>query len=152
MRKSSLAVFLTGLLFSAAGAAADGTQAGASAVDARWLAAMKANDLAAILACYSPDAVMWLPGAPEARGAKAIREAYSGLLSANTVQDASLANSQYQTSRDLSAGWGDFVVTLQPKAGGPPTFLEGRFTAVAKRLDGRWVYVADHASSGPSAP
>ena len=95
---------------------------------------------------------MWLPGAPEARGEKAIRESYQGLLSANTVKDASLSNTHYVVARDLASGWGDFTLTLEPKGGGAPTVMRGRFTAVAQRRSGRWVYVADHASSGPEKP
>lgn len=30
--------------------------------------------------------------------------------------------------------------------------LSGRFTVIAKRDEGKWVYVVDHASSPPSAP
>ncbi|MGE5277440.1 MAG: YybH family protein [Acidobacteriota bacterium] len=140
------------LLLGAAAAGAPGAETGAAAVDARWSAAMKANDLNAVMACYAPDAVMWLPGAPEARGEKAIREAYQGMLSANTVKDVSLSNTHYVVARDLASGWGDFALTLEPKSGGAPTVMRGRFTAVAQRRSGRWVYVADHASSGPEKP
>ncbi len=140
------------LVLGAASAGALGAEAGAAAVDARWSAAMKANDLDAVVACYAPDAVMWLPEAPEARGEKAIRESYQGMLSANTVKDASLSNTHYVVSRDVASGWGDFAVTLEPKSGGAPTVLRGRFTVVAQRRGGRWVYVADHASSGPAKP
>jgi ketosteroid isomerase-like protein len=95
---------------------------------------------------------MWLPGAPEARGEKAIREAYQGMLSANTVKDVSLSNTHYVVSRNLASGWGDYVLTGELKSGGAPTVMRGRFTAVAQRRGGRWVYVADHASSGPEKP
>ncbi|MGH9369269.1 MAG: YybH family protein [Thermoanaerobaculia bacterium] len=153
MRKPRMGVaFLACLLAGGLAASALGADHGAAEVDQRWSAAMKANDTEAVMACYAPDAVMWLPDAPEARGEKAIREAYQGLLSANTVQAVAFTNTHYETSRGLSTGWGDFAVTLQPKSGGEPTVLRGRFTAVAQRRGGRWVYVADHASSGPSKP
>ena len=71
--------------------AADG---GAKGVDAAWMKAMKANDLDAVMACYASDAVLWLPGAPEARGANAIRAAYQGFFAANTVQDAALTDTR----------------------------------------------------------
>jgi hypothetical protein len=44
------------------------------------------------VACYAPDAVMWLPDAPEAPGTKAIRDVYTGLLNTFSVTDASLPN------------------------------------------------------------
>ena len=124
-------------------------QEGVKAVDALWEKAIKANDLEAIVACYAPDAVLWLPGAPEARGTKAIRDVYAGLLSAFTVADATLANASYETSGNFSAAWGNFTLTLQPKDGGSPVMTKGRFTAVAKKMGGKWLYVADQASDDP---
>jgi ketosteroid isomerase-like protein len=155
MKRSSRVGALLGMLLAGAVAAAAADSAvpvAAAEVDARWSAAMKANDLDAVVACYAPDAVMWLPDAAEARGEKAIREAYQGMLSANTVKDVILSGTHYETERGLSAGWGDFVLTLQPKSGGAPVVLKGRFTEVAQRQGGRWVYIADHASSTPAKP
>jgi uncharacterized protein (TIGR02246 family) len=151
MRSSPVGiVLLLGLIGGVVGTAPTlAAEAGVAEVDARWIAAMKANDVNAIVACYATDAVMWLPDAPEARGEKAIREAYQGWLSASTVTEVTLTNAVYQTAGDLSCGWGDFAVTLQPKSGGAPTVLKGRFTGIAQRRGGRWVYIADHASSGP---
>ncbi len=125
-------------------------QDGVKSVDAAWLKGMKANDLEAIVACYAPDAMMWLPGFPEARGARAIRDAYAGLLSSFTVADVTIVNPAYQTSGDLSAGWGNFTLTLHPKAGGAPAVSKGRFTVVAMKIGGKWLYVADHASDDPA--
>jgi ketosteroid isomerase-like protein len=129
--------------------AADG---GAKDVDAAWLKAMRANDLDGVVACYAPDAVMWFPDAPEARGTKAIRDIYMGYFSTYTVSDVTLPNSVYQTSGDLSTGWGNFTMTLQPKKGGDPVVMKGRFIDVAKRSGGKWLYVADHASATPVPP
>ncbi len=132
--------------------AAMAQDAGHKAVDAAWLKAIQANDLDGLVACYAPDAVMWLPDAPEARGTKAIRDAYDGLLKTYTVKGASLSNTVYQTSGDLSTGWGNFVLDLQPKNGGAPVSMKGRFTAVSKKIGGKWLYVADHASDDPPPP
>ena len=30
--------------------------------------------------------------------------------------------------------------------------MKGRFTVIAKRREGQWVYVVDHASSAPEKP
>jgi len=136
-----------GLVLSAAAARA---QEGAKSVDAAWLKAIKANDVGALVACYAPDAVMWLPDTPEARGLKAIRDAYTGLLAANTVVDATIANAIYQTSGDLSTAWGNFTLTLKPKKGGDPVTMKGRFTAVSMKTGGKWGYVADLASADPA--
>lgn len=139
-------LFLFLFAFALSGLAAD---IGAKSVDAAWMKAMKANDLEAVLACYAPDAVVWLPGSPEASGEKAIRAAYQGLFDANTVQDATVTDTHYKTSGSLSAGWGRFTLTLAPKSGGAPVSMKGRFTETAERRRGRWVYLADHASAEP---
>jgi uncharacterized protein (TIGR02246 family) len=132
--------------------AAAAEESGTKAVDAAWMKAMKANDIDAVLACYAPDAVMWFPEAPEARGSAAIRNIYAGYFAAYTVSDVTLPNTAYQTSGDLSAGWGDYVMTLMPKKGGDSVVLKGRFTGVSKKIGGKWVYVSDHASPTPPPP
>lgn len=144
------AVFaLLPLLASFACAAAE---TGAQAVDNAWVKAMKANDLEAVLKTYAPDATAWLPGVQESRGQKAIRSAYEGLLSANTVKDVVMSDTHYKSLGDVSVGWGRFVLTLAPKAGGDPVVLAGQFTEVAQRIGGRWVYIVDHASTVPPPP
>jgi ketosteroid isomerase-like protein len=45
-------------------------------------------------------------------------------------------------------------MTVEPKAGGAAQTMEGRFTSVAVRKGGKWMYVVDHASAPmpPPAP
>ena len=125
-------------------------ETGAQAVDSLWIKAMKANDLEAVLKTYAPDAVVWLPQVKEARGEKEIRSAYEGLLSANTVKDVVLSETGYRTIGKVSVGWGRFSLTLAPKSGGTPVVMTGRYTDIAERRGGRWVYVVDHASAESS--
>ena len=132
--------------------AAAAAPVGAQAVDEAWRKAITANNLDAVVAVYAEDAVMWLPDAPEAKGREAIRKAYAALLAANTVTGATFANTHYQTSGDLSVGWGDFTLTMSPKSGGDPVTLSGRFSVIAKNERGTWVYVVDHASAHPAPP
>lgn len=122
---------------------------GAKSVDAAWMKAMKANDLDGVMACYAADAELWFPGAPEASGAKAIRALYQGFFAANTVQSVATTDTHYRTSGSLSAGWGEYTLTIVPKAGGSPITMHGRFTEVAALHDGHWAYIADHASADP---
>jgi ketosteroid isomerase-like protein len=130
--------------------AARGAEGGAAALDAQWVKAMKANNLEGVLACYGADAVLWLPDMAEARGAKAIRDTYAGFLAANTVKDVALINTHYDGAGPISTGWGNFTMTIQPKSGGAPVTMKGRFIDVARQVGGKWVYVADHASGEPA--
>ena len=127
-----------------------GARADAQAVDEGWRKAITANDLNALMALYAEDAVMWLPDAPEAKGRIAIRDSYAGLLAANKVTGATFTNTHYQTSGNLSVGWGDFTLALAPKAGGNSVSLSGRFSVIAREENGKWVYVVDHASAQPA--
>ena len=152
MTRFSRVLILALLVSSMSLATAAAAPAGAQAVDEAWRKAITANDLNAIIALYAEDAVMWLPDAPEAKGREAIRKSYASLLAANTVTAASLANTRYQISGDLSVGWGDFTLVLAPKAGGNPVSLSGRFSVIARKEDNKWVYVVDHASAHPAPP
>ena len=128
-------------------------QGGAEALDAAWVKAMKAQDANAVAALYAPDAVLWMPGAPEARGAKAIHDEYAGLLGTYTVTDVSLTDGHYETVQNIGVASGHFMMTLTPKAGGAPTIMGGRYSSVAKKAaDGTWRYVVDHASVEPPPP
>lgn len=118
--------------------------------DSAWMKAMKANDLDAVVACYAPDAVMWFPDAPEARGSEAIRKTYAGYFDAYRVADVALPNITHQTSGDVDGSWGNYMFDLRPKKGGDPVVLKGRFVAVMKRIGGKWLLVADHASATPA--
>jgi uncharacterized protein (TIGR02246 family) len=124
---------------------------GAQALDALWVKAMKSNDVDAVVKTYAPDAVAWLPGASEARGEKAIRAVFEGIMSANTVQDVVLSETEYRTMGNTSVGWGRFKLTLVPKAGGEPSVTLGRYIDVAEKRGDQWVYISDHASAEPPA-
>jgi len=125
-------------------------QTSVQSLDAAWASAMQANDIEAVMKIYAHDAVAWFPNEKEARGDAAIRAAYQDLLSANTVLAASESDASYRRMGNVSAGWGKFSLTLQPKAGGNPIVMSGRFSEVAERRNGHWVYIVDHASAEPA--
>jgi uncharacterized protein (TIGR02246 family) len=149
MKQRTLPV-LACVLGLAAAAAHVAAEDGAKSVDAAWLKAIKANDVNALVACYAPDAVLWMPDAPEARGEQAIRATLAGMLAENTVVDASLADAVYHTAGDVSTSWGHFTLVLKPRAGGANHTMKGRFMSVSKKTGGQWRYVADLASNEPA--
>ena len=126
-------------------------QDGAKSVDDAWVKAAQAGDVEALVALYAPDAVLYPPDAMEARGTAAIRAMYTGMLSSNTISNASI-DAAYQTVGDLSVGFGTATLTMTPKAaGGAPQTMTVRVTAVTKKINGKWLYVVDHASV-PAGP
>jgi uncharacterized protein (TIGR02246 family) len=120
-------------------------QDGVKGVDEAWIRAVKAGNVDAIVALYAPDAVLYPPDALEARGTAAIRASYAEMLGAVVVNDATI-DSQYQTTGDVSVGFGKATLTMTPKAGGSPQMMSVRVTAVARKIGGKWLYVVDHAS------
>ena len=146
MKRTLLAL---GIVFAAASATA--ADKGIAAVDQAWMKAMLAGDAAAVAALYAPDAVMYPPDAMEVRGRDAIRKAYEDLFAGMKIHDVKVTPARYETRGDTSMGWGRFALTMVPKGGGDPVSVEGRFTAVAKKIFGKWSYVVDH-SSAPLPP
>jgi len=136
-------------------ASARAAEPGAAQLDAAWTKAMLANDAAALGALYAPDAIMYPPGSMEQKGRDAIRKGYEEMFSGMKVVGAEIKPEKYETHGDTSIGWGLWTVKMVPKAGGAPVTLEGRFSEVARKIDGKWSYVVDHASSPlppPPAP
>jgi uncharacterized protein (TIGR02246 family) len=125
-------------------------QDGAKSVDDAWVKAVQAGDVEALVALYAPGAVLYPPDAMEARGTAAIRAMYTGMLSNSTISNPSI-DAVYQTVGDLSTGFGTATLTMTPKAGGAPQTMTVRVTVVVKKIDGKWLYLADHASV-PAGP
>jgi ketosteroid isomerase-like protein len=144
MKRFALAAALAALALPALG-----QDNGVRATDACWEKAMRAGESAAATACYSADALLWFPGTPEAKGKDAILKLYQGFFDAYKVVDVKLSESGSQTSGELSAGWGHYMLKLQPTKGGDAVVLKGRYNVAAKKIGGQWVYVADHASAEP---
>lgn len=137
--------------FSSVALAGDMATPAGSAADC-WLPAFKAGDADAVAACYLPDAVMYFPGGPTATGREAIREGYAGYFAAYTIKDAVIEEVGRVAHGDTLTSWGRFTITMVAKEGGAETIERGRFTDVARFVDGQWRYVVDHASDDPPAP
>jgi len=121
------------------------------ALDEAWMKAALAGDVEAMTALYAPDAVLYTPGIMEARGTEAIRKENQSLLGQFTIKDPKF-DFMYETTGSVSISHGRWKMTAVPKAGGDPQVWEGRATAVAKRINGKWLYVIDHASMPMPAP
>ena len=148
MRKTNLFVMAWALAMSASPLLAET----ADSSQACWLPAFEAGDADAVARCYAPDAVLWLPGAPRAKGRDAIRGAYAGFFAGSRIRSATLTELGKVTHGDDASSWGTFKVVLVSKKDGKETTETGRYTDVSRRIDGRWQYLVDHASDEPAAP
>lgn len=145
MRRAQLALAIA----LAAAASAPGAENGLGMVDEAWTKAILAADLEALAALYASDAVLYPPDSMQLKGGMAIRKGYENLFSRMKVLDAKLVPERYETEGDTSYGWGHWSMKIAPKAGGLSVRTEGRYMAVARKVGGRWLYVAGHASIPP---
>jgi uncharacterized protein (TIGR02246 family) len=132
--------------------AAPPTTSGVLSLDQAFTKAVLAGDAGALAALYADDAVLAMPGAPAARGAKAIAEMLAAWLQETKVTEFTLLDSHYRTEGHLSAGWGNWRMTSVPKAGGTPTTETGTYCGVAVEKGGVWKYLSDNAAADPAPP
>lgn len=148
MRKNNLfAVAAVMALFASPAFASDT----ADTAQACWLPAFEAGDADAMSQCYAPDAVLWLGGMPMMQGRDAIREGYAGFFSAFSVKDVKMVVMGHSAGSGDTASWGTYSMVLVSKADGSESLSTGRYTDVSRKVDGKWVYVVDHASENPPA-
>ena len=135
---------------------ASAAENGMNATGTAFVKAFQDNNLDGIMALYADDAVMFPPDAMEAKGKDEIRKSYAGLMERFTVQNFQVVESHHEETGNVSFGWGRFAMDMIPKEGGEKVHMEGRYSDVSKKVNGKWLYVVDHASvpfaSSPSAP
>lgn len=138
----------------AADAAADETAI--RAIDTAWFKAYNAGDVDGVTALYAEDAVLNIPGAPAARGAAAIREAYAkdiAAAAAGGLTDTQSPSAEFGVSGDLGWEWNTYTVT--DKSG--TTVDTGKYVTVFGKKNGKWYIIRDiwnsdtPATPGPAA-
>ena len=113
----------------------------------RFMDALRAEDAEGLAACYADDAVNFpISGAMKEIGPDAVKASWDGFFSAFRVIDARLPEKHIETHGDTAIAWGLFRIEAEPVEGGEPVVIKGRFMDVSRKIDGTWMYVADHAS------
>jgi len=111
-----------------------------------FLDAMRAGDVDGMAACYAADATNFGLDTMVGTGPDAVRADWSKFFKNFTVTAVTLSDKHREISGDLSSAWGLFTLTATPVGGGEPMVMSGRYTDVSKNFNGKWLYVADHAS------
>jgi len=111
-----------------------------------FLAAMRANDVTGMAACYTADAINYTPDIMVGIGPDSVHESWGSFLESFRITNVELSDGHLEISGDLAAAWGLFHLLVEPKDGGEAFEVNGRYTDVAKKIDGSWLYVLDHAS------
>jgi uncharacterized protein (TIGR02246 family) len=134
---------------SAAAPAPAGDKEAVRAVNVSWFKAYNARDVDAIAALYADDAVLSAPGAPSARGAAAIKEAFRKDIAAATkagIANNSGTSEEVGVSGDLA--WESNTYSATDKSG--KVVEKGKYVTVFERRNGKWVIIRDiWNSDGP---
>ena len=121
-------------------------------LDNAWKKAAMAGDVEGLVKLYAPTAVTYMPDEMRAKGTDEIRASFQKFLGSSTVTAMTLTQDFETTSGNLAASSGTFSMTVTPKGGGAAQTMEGRYSSVAVRKGGKWMYVSDHASLPMPAP
>lgn len=118
-------------------------------LDSRFVAAMSAKNIERAMSCFidSPDLVAVLWG-KELRGPEQVREAISSLFAAYDEITLSIDRVREFRSGDSVLAVGQATYTLRKAA--EVSRLTEIWTDVRHEVDGRWVYVMDHAEALPN--
>ena len=137
----SLTAPLAALPSSPKAAAAPAGAGGVKQLNEAFLKALQAGDIDTIVSLYAADAVLFPPGEKVARGSEQIRFKWNSLIEANKITETGLTEDKYVSGGNYSSGWGDVLIRLEPKNGKEPKNIQGRFSAIAEKRNGKWVYV-----------
>lgn len=124
------------------------------ATDQAWAKLAAANGpTASIVAYWTPDARVVLPGQPIAVGTEAIRQMVTAMQAIpgfhiSWIPDSAIVSS----SGDLGYPYGTNQITMPDSAGVPRT-VRGRYITVwRKEPNGPWRCAFDISNEGPAAP
>jgi len=132
-----LSLLLAALAARGLPAAGDGVEQ----LNAAFVKALQTGDIDAVMRLYADDAVFFPPGEKAARGLEEIRFKWNSVLNANKVSEPVFEDARYLNSANVSAGWGNLSMRLEPKSGKEPSTIRGRFSTIARKKDGKWQYV-----------
>jgi len=125
----------------------DEMMAAAKDLDKRFVEAYNKGDVDAVMATYwnSPDFLSYPPDAMQAKGWEATKEGIAHTFASMPGFKLELIDPGYIVAGDMVISYGTWKGIVTPP-GGEPMTLEGRYSDVKAKKDGKWVYVMDHAS------
>lgn len=114
----------------------------------QFVQAFKSENADSVMALYwnSPDLVFYPPDTMEANGYDAVHQVFTRFFETMEVKSFELKDEQRKVSGDLAFTWGKYSMTVVP-TGGSEMQLEGRYTAMFMKHEGKWMIAVDHASA-----
>ena len=159
MKRTLLRVFALAILTAAAllpaacvtsgGALSPAERTGVEDLVHRFTQAMSRKDLDGAMSCFwnSPDLIVVVFGNAQ-RGYEAVRGGIAAMFEQNETVKLTVNEIAYVPVGNMVMAVGTATYDLKPK-GGPAMQLVERWTDLEQKIDGRWVYVLDHATMVP---
>ena len=119
-------------------------EAAIRALDADWVKAIAAKDLAQATSYYADAAEMFAPNAPAASGKDAVQKLCAGMLGLPGFA-LTFAPAKVEVSRsgDLAYETGEYAMTLNDKKGKPQTVKAKYVVVWGKQAGGNWKALVD---------
>jgi uncharacterized protein (TIGR02246 family) len=143
------AVLLPSACVTSGRALGPGDQAAVEELAQRFTTAMSRKDLEGAMSCFwnSPELIVVLFGNVQ-RGYDSVRNGIAAMFEQNETVKLTINEISYVRVGGMVMAVGTATYDLKPK-GGPAMQLVERWTDLERRIDGRWVYVLDHATMVP---
>jgi uncharacterized protein (TIGR02246 family) len=142
-------VLLPAACVTSGGVLSPGDRAAAEDLGRRFTEAMSRKDLDGAMSCFwnSPELIVVLFGNVQ-RGYDSVRSGIAAMFEQNETVKLTVNEISYVPIGNLIMAVGTATYDLKPK-GGPAMQLVERWTDLEAKIDGRWVYVLDHATMVP---
>ena len=142
-------VLLPAACVTSGGALSPSEKAGVEDLVNRFTEAMSRKDLDGAMACFwnSPELIVVLFGNVQ-RGYESVRGGIAAMFEQNETVKLTVNEISYVPVGNMVMAVGTATYDLKPK-GGPAMQLVERWTDLEQKIDGRWVYVLDHATMVP---
>ena len=105
----------------------------------KYSAYMVREDAESWITLWDEEGVQLPPGAPMVVGRPAIRKAIDASYGAMNWEAFAIQISGTFVDHDLGFAYGNYKFTVQPRAGGPKVFGDGKYETIFRRqADGSW--------------
>ncbi len=121
------------------------TAAARQAIEKVWQSVneiARRGDAVALAALYTPDALAIDPSMPTVAGRPAIEKLFRDRFATTRFIDMTREQTSFEVYGNIALESGTYSQTWQEK-GKSPTVLKARYTAIWKRVEGRWLLHRD---------
>jgi ketosteroid isomerase-like protein len=115
-----------------------------------WDRLFNGGDWAGLAQLYAVDAISMPPEGPMVQGRAAIERELQSFLSSNVARHDTTVIETFARG-DLAVEVGTYRMVYRPRVGGPEIVESGRHMQTRRKIDGRWLIVAEIWNLDPPA-